>query len=110
MSEPVADAAVRAVPPDATRVAVVGAGGLARAVRHRLGERASVGGERPAAIVETSGTRDGIEAALRDVADLGTVVLAGPRPAEPFALDFYADLHVRGLTVMGIAESGETLR
>lgn len=55
--------------------------------------------DRPDIVVEDTGTADGLAAALAAVADLGTVVLAGPLPIEDPDLDLYADLHVRGITV-----------
>lgn len=51
-------------------------------------------------VVETTGQPMEVEAALRRAPDLGTVVLAGPVPEQPPAIDLYADLHVRGLTVV----------
>jgi len=95
------DAALAALPPGATPIEVVGDGALARALREHLGTRAA--GERPAAIIETTGDPDAIRAALARVDDLGTVVLAGPEPQAEVALDLYADLHVRGLTLAGTA-------
>lgn len=56
----------------------------------------------PELVVERTGTADGVRAALAQVADLGTVVLAAPLSA-PVELDLYADLHVRGLTLLGAA-------
>jgi hypothetical protein len=52
------------------------------------------------AIVETTGDFARVRDALRACPDLGTVVLAGPIAGSPPALDLYADLHVRGLTVV----------
>jgi threonine dehydrogenase-like Zn-dependent dehydrogenase len=105
MSEALAEAAVGALAPDATPVEVVGETSLGEAVRARLGHRAA-GAGRPAAVIETTGNRDEIEAALRRVDDLGTVVLAGPPPPGPVPLDLYADLHVRGLTLVGVVAPG----
>lgn len=85
-------------------VEVVGTGPLAQEVRRRLGERVRRGhpDARPAAIIETTGEAAAVEAALQRVEDLGTVVLAGPLPNRPHALDLYEDLHVRGLTLVGV--------
>lgn len=56
----------------------------------------------PRTVIETTGSAAGLEAALAEVADLGTVVLAGPvAPARP-TLDLYTDLHVRGITLIGV--------
>ena len=43
-----------------------------------------------------------IESALERVDDLGTIVLAGPLPDATVRLNLYADVHVRGLTLLGI--------
>lgn len=80
-------------------VEVRGDNRLATELRRRLADRP--GGERPAVVVETEGEADSIREALAGVADLGTVLLAGPPPG-PMALDLYPDLHVRGLTVIGL--------
>ena len=78
------------------------AGPLADALRDRLAGPAAP----PAAIVDTTGDPAGIAGGLARVDDLGTVVLAGPVPEGPVALDLYADVHVRGLTVVGVAPDG----
>jgi hypothetical protein len=90
-----------ALPPGAARVEIVGHGPLAQALREQLSSPLSIGVERPAAIVETTGDAEAIREALARVDDLGTVVLAGPPPGAGVALDLYADLHVRGLTLVG---------
>jgi threonine dehydrogenase-like Zn-dependent dehydrogenase len=106
MSDRLAAAAIAALAPSDEPVEVLGESALARAVRSRLGAR--VGGDtRPAAVVDTTGDPRVIQHAMERVADLGTVVLAGPPPGEAVALDLYADLHVRGLTVIGIEPGGE---
>jgi hypothetical protein len=51
-------------------------------------------------VVETTGEPMEVVAALRRAPDLGFVVLAGPLPEQPPAIDLYGDLHVRGLTVV----------
>jgi hypothetical protein len=90
-------------------VEVLGDGPFARALRARLGAGAPAGDARPAVVVETSGDPAAIGAALARVDDLGTVVLAGPAAvAEPVALDLYADLHVRGLTLVGVPVNAAT--
>ena len=84
-------------------VEVVGEGELSQDLKARLGSRADHDrAKRPGTIIETSGEAAAIAAALQRVDDLGTIVLAGPVPAKPIALDLYGDLHVRGLTVVGI--------
>jgi threonine dehydrogenase-like Zn-dependent dehydrogenase len=85
-------------------VEVTGNGALAEQVCRLLGSRvfSSTGDARPGAVIETTGERQALEAALARVDHLGTVVLAGPEPTEPWPLDLYAELHVRGLVVVGV--------
>ncbi len=85
-------------------VEVVGSGAIANEIRQLLAERAHATEQctRPIAIIETTGEATELISALERVADLGTVVLAGPLPHEPLSLDLYTDLHVRGLTLVGI--------
>jgi threonine dehydrogenase-like Zn-dependent dehydrogenase len=100
MMEPAVSNALGALPANPGSVEVLGDGPLAKALRARLKLRAG-GGRRPVAVIETTGDVRAVQDALRRVADLGTVVLAGPPPPDPVALDLYADLHVRGLTLVG---------
>ena len=88
---------------DANRVEVVGVAAFADEVRNLLATRcwAIDSDGRPAAIIELTGDEDSIRSALQRVEDLGVVVLAGPVPSEPLAVDLYTDVHVRGLTVIG---------
>ena len=85
-------------------IEVVGSGALADNVRRLLAERVrrTLPDIRPATIIETTGEADALLAALERVEDLGTVVLAGPVPNRPLAVDLYADLHVRGLVLLGV--------
>jgi threonine dehydrogenase-like Zn-dependent dehydrogenase len=100
MSEELARRAADAVPAGAGPVEVLGDGPLAALVRGLVGDDRA--GRRPAAIVDTTGDPAELEGALRRLDDLGTLVLAGPPPPEPLALDLYGDLHVRGLTIVGV--------
>lgn len=85
-------------------VEVTGDGLVARRLRALLeGHVAGEGAERPEAIVDTTGNPATILDATRRVADLGTVVLAGECPGRPTELDLYPDVHVRGLTLAGVA-------
>ena len=88
--------------PDEGAVEVTGDSELARELRERLASRSPQRGLPPDAIVETTGEPDVVRAALERVDDLGTVVLAGPVADAAVSLDLYADLHVRGLTVVGV--------
>ena len=92
--------AVLAVLPDGGPVEVTGDGALAVALRERLDDRP--GGAEPAVVVETTGDAAAIVAATERVAADGTVVLAGPSPDAPVLMNLYADLHGRGLTVIGV--------
>jgi len=106
MTEPEVDV-LAALPAGSNPVEVVGDSALARAVRSRLAERDTSGADRPAAVVETTGDPVRIEEAIRRVADLGTVVLAGPVQPAADPLDLYSDLHLRGLTVVAIASGDD---
>ena len=87
-------------------VEVAGSGELAAAIRAQLGGGDGSPEERPGTIVETTGEVAGIQAALARVRDLGLVVLVVPPAPDAPDLDLYADLHVRGLTVVGVAQPG----
>jgi hypothetical protein len=85
-------------------VEVTGVGLVARRVRALLkGHVGREDAERPEAIVDTTGNPATILDATRRVADLGTVVLAGESLGRPTELDIYPDVHVRGLTLAGVA-------
>ncbi len=90
--------------PDASgRIEIVGEGPLADELRTRLGDRAQPHPDAPpSAVIETTGATAAIVSALRRVEDLGTVVLAGPHASKTVALDLYSDVHVRGLTIIGV--------
>jgi hypothetical protein len=99
-----ASTAVAAAASGPRPVEVAGSGELAAAIRAELGGEPGLSEERPGTIVETTGDVAEIQAALARVQDLGLVVLAvAPAPGSR-DLDLYADLHVRGLTVVGVAE------
>jgi hypothetical protein len=94
-----AEDAVAAVAGVAGAVEVRGRGATAELVRGLLGARSAT--ERPSAIIDCTGDPDVFSAALQQVDDLGTVVLAGLPQDEPVALDTYADIHLRGLRLVG---------
>jgi hypothetical protein len=89
-----------ALPATAGPVEILGDGALAGRLRSRLPQ----GPGRPTAVIDTTGDPAAVRDALGRVADLGTVVLARPLPATGTA-DLYGDLHVRGLTVIGVPEA-----
>jgi hypothetical protein len=80
-------------------VAVRGSGLLAEFVR-QVGADAP---PEPAAVVDTTGDPDTIAAVLRDLPDLGTLVLAGETLDRPLDLNLYTDVHSRGLRLVGAA-------
>jgi hypothetical protein len=80
-------------------VQVRGDGALASLVRSMLPSERPDG---PQAIVEATGRPEAILSATRELADLGTLVLAGPTGAEPLTIDLYPDVHVRGLALVGV--------
>lgn len=96
-------AVVAASPPP---VEVIGDGPVAVELRQALAP--SDGSGEPGTIVDTTGDPDQLLDALARVRALGTIVLAGPPPPAGVDLDAYADLHVRGLTVIGVADSSAT--
>jgi threonine dehydrogenase-like Zn-dependent dehydrogenase len=98
------DAVAAALPAGDGALEVSGDGPLAAALRSRLGCGSPNDADPPPAVlVETTGGAQAIRDALWRVADLGTVVLAGELEAGPVELDLYGDLHVRGLTIVGVA-------
>jgi len=101
MTASITAAAVAALPAGG-EVAVTGGGQLADALRSRLGPRIAPEHDPVRAVIDTTGDPEVIAASLARLDDLGTLVLARPATPGPAALDLYADLHVRGLTVVGI--------
>ena len=99
MTAGLVEAVTSVVPPDAAPVEVLGEGAAAAQLREALGRP---GDGRPAVVVDTTGDPARIADALERLDDLGTLVLAGPTPSGPVPLDLYSDLHVRGLTVVGV--------
>jgi threonine dehydrogenase-like Zn-dependent dehydrogenase len=85
------------------KVAVVGDGPVAQRLREALANRLAGAGARPGVVVDTTGNVEVIQQSLARVDDLGTIVLAGPSGGENGPLDLYDDLHVRGLTLIGVA-------
>jgi len=83
---------------------VLGSGPAAERLRSRVETAGADAQAPPGVVVETTGTVEGLQEALAMVRDLGTVVLAGPAPAEGAVIDLYADLHLRGLTVIGVPD------
>jgi threonine dehydrogenase-like Zn-dependent dehydrogenase len=84
-------------------VEIIGAGLIAQQVRLLVGTDSDTSEERPRAIIDTTGDPSVIAGATRRVADLGTIVLAGESLGRQFELNLYPDVHVRGLTLVGVA-------
>jgi hypothetical protein len=94
-------AAVEGLP---SPVDVTGNGLIARQLRMLLGDNGrAAGDEPPKAIVDTTGDQAVIADATRRLADLGTFVLAGESLGGKVELNLYPDVHVRGLTLVGVA-------
>jgi hypothetical protein len=97
-----AAAAVKGVSADP--VEVVGSGVIALQVRALLGDSSSERPmEQPSAIVDTTGEPSAIVDATRRVAALGTVVLVGESLGRRAELNLYPDVHLRGLTCVGVS-------
>jgi threonine dehydrogenase-like Zn-dependent dehydrogenase len=99
-------AAVEHVLPNAIEIA--GHGLIARQLRELLEAPSAKGGrstrlEQPDAIVDTTGDPRIVVDATRRVAELGTVVLVGESLGRRAEMNLYPDVHVRGLTLVGIA-------
>jgi hypothetical protein len=104
----VSQAAVAAVEDAASdSVEVTGSGLIARQVRALLGNGSSASGqsapiERPTAVIDTTGDASVIVDATRRLVDLGTLVLVGESLGYELEMNLYPDVHVRGLTLVGI--------
>jgi hypothetical protein len=85
-------------------VEVSGDGERARRLTELVGGHPSGAGQvvAPGTVIDTTGTAEGLQRAFARVAALGTVILAGPEPIRPVALDLHDDVHVRGLTIIGL--------
>jgi threonine dehydrogenase-like Zn-dependent dehydrogenase len=85
-------------------VEVTGNGLVAAQVRALVGDDVRAAGvDRPTAIVDTTGDPAMIGDATRRLADLGTLVLVGESVGRITTLNLYQDVHLRGLTLVGVA-------
>ena len=102
-----AAAAVEDVSADS--IDVVGAGIVASATRSVPAgiPNCPPAARRPAAIVEATGEAANIREACGRVEDLGIVVLAGETNRRAVELNLYPDVHVRGLTLVGVPRPSE---
>jgi threonine dehydrogenase-like Zn-dependent dehydrogenase len=96
-----AAAAVAGLPRGSVEVA--GNGLIAHLVRALVGDSATRSAERPRAVVDVIGDPAVIVDATRRVADLGTIVLVGEALGRRAEMSLYADVHLRGLTLVGVA-------
>lgn len=87
-------------------VAVTGTGLLATLV----GDLLPPGGERPEVVIDTTGSPEEIRLAVATLPRLGCLVLAGPPSVTELDLATYRDIHVRGLTVIGVPWAPSTGR
>jgi threonine dehydrogenase-like Zn-dependent dehydrogenase len=72
-------------------------------VRVLVGDASGRSAEHPQAVVDATGDPAVIVDATRRVVDLGTVVLVGEALGRTVEMNFYPDVHVRGLTLVGVA-------
>jgi predicted dehydrogenase len=82
------------------QVEVIGEGLLARLVERLL--PAAPGPGSPLAVIEATGSPANVRRAISSVQPLGTVVLAAPLDARVVQIAGYAEVHLRGLTVVGL--------
>ena len=98
----VAGEAVGRVPEGAGPVEVLGDGLVAEEARRLLPP--GVGdATRPRCAIDTTGDPETIAAALAELDDLGTLVAAGPLGSRAFPVNLYEHVHLRGLTIAGVA-------
>lgn len=97
----VLEAARRGPPP----VEVAGIGSLADQLREQLHASGSGGGQ-PGTVVDTTGDPEQLERVMQRVDDLGMVILSGPPLPDRATIELYADVHVRGLTVICVPPGG----
>jgi hypothetical protein len=85
-------------------VEVTGNGLVAAQVRALIGDDVRADGvEPPTTIVDTTGDPAVIADSTRRLANLGTLVLVGESIGRKVALNLYQDVHLRGLTLVGVA-------
>lgn len=91
-------AAIVAERSGAGSVRVLGAGLVAEQARRLVGR---VGRGRPVAVIDALGSAESFATAAALVADGGLVVLAGAPGGALARVDLYADVHLRGVRVVG---------
>lgn len=84
-------------------VEVAGDPGLAELLRAEIGARvAEDETPRPTVVVDATGSPHLIRGALRRLADHGLLILTARLRGDQGQLDYYQDLHLRNLTVIGL--------
>jgi len=83
-------------------IEVAGEGPLATRLRERFAGSEPAAGAEPEVVVVAAHGDDALAAALGRVANLGTVILAGAPEQPTVAIDLYADLHSRAITLIGM--------
>jgi hypothetical protein len=101
-----AAANLEGITPDS--IEIVGRGLIAQQVRALVKDPSGSNGwstpiERPRAIVDATGDPSVILDATQRVANLGTVVLLGESLGRTAEMNLYPDVHIRGLTLIGVA-------
>ncbi len=86
-------------------VEVTGTGSLADQLRQQL-HGSGPGGRQPGTVVDTTGDPQQLERVMQRVDDLGMVILSGPPLPDHATIELYADVHVRGLTVICVPSGG----
>ena len=84
---------------------------IRRLIEGSIDSSAVLEAAQPPTIVDTTGEPEVVAASLERIEDLGTLVLAGEPRKGTFPLDVYPNLHVRGLSVVGVSRplSGDVL-
>ena len=96
------DEVVAAATGAGSTIEVAGEGNLATRLRARFAGSEPASGTEPEVVVVASHGAGDLEAALGRVANLGTVILAAAPEHPTVAIDLYADLHSRAITLIGM--------
>jgi threonine dehydrogenase-like Zn-dependent dehydrogenase len=90
------------------QVAVLGDGELAEFLHRELATSVPLDADPPPfAVIDTAGTDDAIDRAIRTVASGGRVVLAVEPQSSFVDVRTYADIHARGLTIVGVRRTSD---
>jgi threonine dehydrogenase-like Zn-dependent dehydrogenase len=87
-------------------VEIAGSAQLARRLRAELGPRVAEDETAcPIAVIDATGSPHLIRDALRRIADHGVLVLTAALAPSTWELDYYQDLHLRNLTIVGFGDA-----